>query len=514
MKQKIQTALLSVYDKGQLDEIAHMLFRKGIRIIATGGTADALAAMGIPFRRVEELTGFPSILDGRVKTLHPIIFGGLLARREEAHLRQIDKYRIPLIDLVVVDLYPFEETLHRTTDEGEIIEKIDIGGIALIRAAAKNFHYVAVIPSREEYPTLMDILQTHDATTTLEMRKTLAAKAFRISSQYDALIARYLEGGRPDDADVFWSKCALPTDAANTILRYGENPHQRATFFGRLYEIVHQLHGKPLSYNNLLDIDAAMGIMADLGTEQPAFAIVKHTNPCGVACRATIHEAWKAALAGDPVSAFGGILISNRPVDLPLAQHIDAQFYEVLIAPSFEEEALALLQHRKKRILLRYSHLPAPTHLLRSCMEGVLCQTPDSYVFDRSGVEIVTQRAPDERAWRDMKLADICVKHLKSNAIAVVKDDQLIGMGCGQPSRIDACKQAIDKAHHYGFDTSGAVLASDAFFPFDDCVRLAHQAGIRTIVQPGGSIRDKDSIDFCNAHDMCMVFTHHRHFRH
>lgn len=505
----IRSALISVYHKDGLEEILAELDRLGVVIYSTGGTQEFIASLGYAVRAVEDLTAYPSILDGRVKTLHPKIFGGILARREENHLDQLAEYDIPEIDLVIVDLYPFEETVAGTNDEAAIIEKIDIGGISLIRAAAKNFNDVVIVPSKGDYPTLLTLLRDQDGHTSREDRRRLARRAFQLSSHYDTAIFRYFSRG--DDAGAPAFKHSI--DTAQT-LRYGENPHQGGVFFGRLEEMFSKLAGKELSYNNLVDVDAAVGIMAEFRDAGPTVAILKHTNACGVATRSSLLEAWEAALAGDSISAFGGILIANRPVDLATAEAIDRIFYEVLLAPDFKEDALTLLQKKKNRILLRYHHLDAQPLSFKSLLNGVVEQHADLKTETAADLRTVTRREPTAEERDDLLFANKCVKHLKSNAIALVKDQQLIGMGCGQTSRVDALQQAIAKARHFGFDPAGAVMASDAFFPFPECVEIADEAGIRAVIQPGGSVKDQESIDYCDQHGMAMVMTGVRHFKH
>lgn len=504
---KIKSALVSVYHKEGLGPIVDALHRLGVTIYSTGGTETFIRDRGIEVVPVEDLTGYPSILDGRVKTLHPKVHGGILARREEDHLGQLAKYNIPEIDLIIVDLYPFEETVANTDDEAQIIEKIDIGGIALIRAAAKNHRDVVIVPSRDDYPTLQTILDEREGVSGLEDRRALARRAFAVSSHYDTAIFNYFN----EDGELPAFK---RSEMRATTLRYGENPHQNAAFFGRMEEMFTKLNGKEVSYNNLVDIDAAVGIMGEFEQGDPAFAILKHTNACGVAVRSTQLEAWKAALAGDPVSAFGGILITNRPLDLETASAIDELFYEVLIAPDFTDAALELLSKKKKRILLQYHHLDLQKQQFKSLLNGVVVQDADRKTETAADFTTVTKRAPKEKEVSDLVFANKCAKHLKSNTITLVKNGQLIGMGCGQTSRVDALKQAIVKARAFGFDPTGSVMASDAFFPFSDCVEIGHEAGVTAVVQPGGSIRDKDSIAAADAADMAMVTTGIRHFKH
>ncbi len=503
----IKTALISVFSKEGLEPLVLKLNSLGVKILSTGGTQSYIEQLGVPVQAVEELTSYPSILDGRVKTLHPKVFGGILARREDAHLTQLEEYDIPEIDLVIVDLYPFEDTVAQTTDEAAIIEKIDIGGISLIRAAAKNYRDVVVVASKNEYRDLQHLLDEKSGHTSLEDRRELARKAFRISSHYDTVIFNYFNRENED-----WTFNQSILD--HQVLRYGENPHQRGVFHGRLEEQLEKLHGKELSYNNLVDIDAAVGLMREFQHDEPTFAVLKHTNPCGLATRATVLEAWKDALAGDPVSAFGGILICNAAVDLFTAEEIDKLFYEVLIAPEFKADALAHLQRKKTRILLKIKYFEGQDRLFRTLLNGVIEQEADLKMETASDLRTVTKKAPAEKEIEDMLFANKCVKHLKSNTIVLAKGRQLLGMGCGQTSRVDALKQAILKAQHFGMDLQGAVMASDAFFPFSDSVEIAHKAGITAVIQPGGSKKDQDSIDYCDEHGMAMVMTGVRHFKH
>ena len=504
---KIKSALISVYHKDGLGPIVDALSRQGVTLYSTGGTETFIRERGAAVVPVEELTGYPSILDGRVKTLHPKVHGGILARREDDHLGQLAKYDIPEIDLIVVDLYPFEETVANTEEEELIIEKIDIGGIALIRAAAKNYRDVVIVPSREDYPTLQRILDERQGASSLEDRRALARRAFAVSSHYDTAIFSYFNAG--NELPVF-----KRSEMRATPLRYGENPHQDATFYGRLDEMFTKLNGKEISYNNLVDIDAAVAIMSEFEDGPPAFAILKHTNACGLAVRGTQLEAWRDALAGDPVSAFGGILITNKPLDLATAQAINELFYEVLIAPDYTDSALELLSSKKKRVLLQYHHLRQQPRSFKSLLNGVVVQDTDLQTESAADFSVVSERKPSEREIVDLVFANKCAKHLKSNTIALVKNGQLIGMGCGQTSRIDALQQAITKARAFNFDVAGSVMASDAFFPFSDCVETAATAGVTAVVQPGGSIRDKDSIAAANAADVAMVTTGVRHFKH
>lgn len=506
---KIKSALISVFHKDGLEEIVKTLIEQEVIIYSTGGTQKFIESLGGKVERVEDLTTYPSILDGRVKTLHPKVFGGILARREEDHLGQLNKYEIPEIDLVVVDLYPFEQTVASTNDQAAIIEKIDIGGIALIRGAAKNFGDVVVIPSQNEYNDLDRILSQQDGVSTLADRQRLARKAFKVSSNYDTAIFNYFASQEAEDEPAFKQSIHQ-----GQTLRYGENPHQQGIFFGEMDAMFEKIGGKELSYNNLVDVDAAVNLMAEFENDDPTFAVLKHTNPCGIATRPTVLEAWKSALAGDPVSAFGGILITNTKVDLATAEEINTLFYEVLIAPDFDQDALDLLSAKKKRILLKIKHFHVNDKSFKSLLNGVIQQDTDKSTEGKSALEARTNRVPTEAEMDDLIFANKCVKHLKSNTIVLAKNNQLLGMGCGQTSRVDACNQAIAKARNFGFDLEGCVMASDAFFPFPDCVEIAHKAGVTAVIQPGGSIKDKLSIDYCNDNNLAMVFTGVRHFKH
>jgi phosphoribosylaminoimidazolecarboxamide formyltransferase/IMP cyclohydrolase len=506
---KIKSALISVFHKDGLENIVNTLIEQNVIIYSTGGTQKFIESLGGKVERVEDLTSYPSILDGRVKTLHPKVFGGILARREEDHLSQLSKYEIPEIDLVVVDLYPFEQTVASSQDQEAIIEKIDIGGIALIRAAAKNFGDVVVIPSQEEYADLENILTNQNGTSTLSNRQKLARKAFKVSSNYDTAIFKYFDSLETEEIPTFKQSIHK-----GQVLRYGENPHQQGIFFGEMDAMFEKLGGKELSYNNLVDVDAAVNLMAEFEHDAPTFAVLKHTNPCGIATRDSVFEAWNDALAGDPVSAFGGILISNSKVDLATAEEINKLFYEVLIAPDFDQEALDLLQSKKKRILLKIKHFHVNDKSFKSLLNGVIQQDTDKSTEKVDALVTKTNRQPTEQELKDLIFANKCVKHLKSNTIVLAKNNQLLGMGCGQTSRVDACNQAIVKAKNFGFDLEGCAMASDAFFPFPDCVEIADNAGIRAVVQPGGSIKDQLSIDYCNENDLAMVFTGVRHFKH
>lgn len=490
-----------------MEDIVLELHKLGVTIYSTGGTQRYIEGLGVPVKTVENLTSYPSILDGRVKTLHPKVFGGILARREEAHRSQLEQYDIPEIDLVIVDLYPFEETVANTNDEATIIEKIDIGGISLIRAAAKNFRDVACVPSKEEYAMLLDLLKEKQGFLDVADRKELARRAFKVSSNYDVAIFNYFNEGT---ADLSFKYSIHRSD----ILRYGENPHQSGVFYGDFDKMFVKLGGKAISYNNLVDIDAAVQIMREFKDADPTFAILKHTNSCGLATRPTLLEAWQAALACDNVSAFGGIFICNRTLNLVTAQEIDQLFYEVVIAPDFDADALELLQKKKKRILLKIKDFFVRSRSFRSLLNGVVEQDTDLKIESADDLKVATKVAPTDAQVQDLLFANIAVKHLKSNGIALVKNQQLIGMGCGQTSRVDALKQAITKAKAFGFDLEGAVMGSDAFFPFPDCVEIADKAGIKAVTQPGGSIKDQQSIDYCDENGLAMVMTGHRHFKH
>lgn len=504
---KIQSALISVFHKEGLEPIVAMLKELGVQLYSTGGTQSFLEGLGAEVTAVESLTDYPSILDGRVKTLHPKIFGGILARREPGHREELQQYEIPEIDLVIVDLYPFEETLANTDDEAAIIEKIDIGGISLIRAAAKNYKDVVVVPSRADYAFLLQLLQEKSGSTDLADRQVLARRAFLVSSHYDTAIYRYFNQEQPGEA---FKQSLLHSQA----LRYGENPHQQAWFYGQLEDMFDKLGGKELSFNNLVDVDAAVGLMREFVDAPPTFAILKHTNACGVASRPTLLSAWQDALAADTTSAFGGILIANSKVDLATAQEIDKIFYEVLIAPDFDDEAQDFLSRKKKRVLLRIKDFHVQARSFKSLLNGAIEQDSDLKTESAAELKIVTKKAPTPQELDDLLFAIKCAKHLKSNTIVLARGQQLLGMGCGQTSRVDALKQAITKAEAFGFGLQGAVMASDAFFPFADCVEIAHQAGISAVVQPGGSIRDEDSVQYCDEHSLSMVFTGIRHFKH
>lgn len=503
---KIKSALISVFDKSGLDEIVKELNNQDVVIYSTGGTQAFIEGLGVHVVPVEELTSYPSILGGRVKTLHPKVFGGILSRRELAgDVEQLEAYEIPEIDLVIVDLYPFEKTVASGADHADIIEKIDIGGISLIRAAAKNYKDVVIIPSMSEYGEFVQILKDKQGFTTEEDRKYFATRAFDVSSHYDSEIYKYFAG---EDAKIKVSGGAVST------LRYGENPHQNGYFYGDLEELFVKHHGKELSYNNLLDVDAAVSLMREFKDAEPTFAILKHNNACGLATRSTIEEAYKDALAGDPVSAFGGILIANREIDLATANLINDLFCEVVIAPSFSNEAMELLKSKKNRILLTQKDIEFSSKQIRTALNGYLVQDKDLKTETAEDFKTCTKVEPTAEEIKDMVFANKLVKHTKSNTIVLAKGGQLLASGTGQTSRVDALKQAIHKAQSFGFDLNGAVMASDAFFPFPDCVEIADNAGIKAVVQPGGSIKDQLSIDYCDEHGMAMVMTGTRHFKH
>jgi phosphoribosylaminoimidazolecarboxamide formyltransferase/IMP cyclohydrolase len=503
---RIRTALISVYHKDRIDEIATLLSKLGIKILSTGGTYDFLKNLGVEVTAVENITSFPSIFGGRVKTLHPKIFGGILYRRDHTEDNlELEKYDIPPVDLVIVDLYPFEKTVASTTDEEEIIEKIDIGGISLIRAAAKNFSDVLIVPSEDQYDQLIALLRTKSGTTDLEDRKLFAAQAFNVSSHYDTHIFEY-----------FNQSAGIPVFKKSIIksvpLRYGENPHQQGLFYGNLDEVFEQLHGKAISYNNLVDIDAAIALISEF--TEPTFVIIKHTNACGVASRNTLIEAWKDALACDPVSAFGGVITANRLIDMETAEEMNKLFFEILIAEKFDENALNLLKSKKNRIILQKKSYGFPGRQFKSILNGLIEQEKDIKTEQESDFRQVTKKALTREEISDLLFANKIVKHQKSNTIVLVKNRQLSGCGVGQTSRVDALKQGIGKAKEFGLDIKGAVMASDAFFPFADSVEIAHENGITAVIQPGGSVKDAESIRFCDEHDMSMVFTGIRHFKH
>ena len=503
---KIKSALISVFHKDGLNEIVARLKEHGVTLYSTGGTLGYLRELGADPTAVESLTSYPSIFGGRVKTLHPKIFGGILHRRDDASdAAQAAEYQIPAIDLVVVDLYPFQKTVESGAAEEEIIEKIDIGGISLIRAAAKNFNDVLIIPSSEYYPDLLSIFNEGGGYTTCEQRRHYAALAFGISSHYDTAIFGYFN--QKEEIPAFRSSVLH-----HEVLRYGENPHQKGIFYGDTSRVFEQLHGKSISYNNLADIEAAVMLIGDF--DEPSFAIIKHNNACGFASRNCLKTAWEDALAGDPVSAYGGVIITNREIDTDTATEINKLFFEVLIAPSFAPGAAEILFQKKNRIILRQKMFLFGNAQFRSMLNGVLWQEKDAAVETSADLKQATDRRPDEREEKDLLFACKLVKHTKSNTIVLARDGQLLGSGTGQTSRVDALRQAIAKALEFGKDLKGAVMASDAFFPFPDCVEIAHQAGITAVIQPGGSVRDQDSVDYCNNHGMAMVFTGIRHFKH
>lgn len=519
MTKKIQSALISVFYKDGLDNIIRQLHELGVVIYSTGGTQTFIEGLNVPCIPVESLTSYPSILGGRVKTLHPSVFGGILGKRNDAtHVQEMQEYQIPAIDLVIVDLYPFEETVRSTSDEKLIIEKIDIGGPSMIRAAAKNHADVVVVAAKKDYARLELLLIGQKGEFTLEQRREFAIKAFDVCTGYDMAISNYFHQ----------TQYVQPFGKTETVLRYGENPHQQGVFYGNTDELFEQLNGKELSYNNLVDVDAALQLCAEFnhssisqGAEFPSFggdtgeavfAIIKHTNVCGVAVRSSVKSAWDAALAGDPESAFGGVLVCNETIDKATADAINEIFFEVLVAPGFDAEALQTLKTKKNRILLQQKKPLEDGTRFRSVLNGILSQGPDEGNYAEWKEAGGRETSAAEKT--DLAFANLICKHLKSNAIALVKDGQLIGKGCGQTSRIDSLRQSIEKAHQFNFSLEGAVLASDAFFPFDDCVKIAHAAGVTAFIQPGGSIRDKDSIDYCVANKLAMVITGLRHFKH
>lgn len=504
-KKRIKTALVSVYHKDKLDIIINKLHEEGVEFISTGGTQSFIESLGIPCSPVEELTGYPSILGGRVKTLHPKVFGGILGRRDLAgDTDQLFQYEIPEIDLVIVDLYPFEATVAAGADEPTVIEKIDIGGISLIRAAAKNHRDVVIVASQAQYEPLLNILNANGAETTIEERRWFAREAFAVSSAYDTAIFNYFDG---EEETAF-----RHAENDNKVLRYGENPHQRGVFYGNFDDMFEQLQGKEISYNNLLDIDAAVNLINDF--EDITFAILKHNNACGIASRPVLVDAWRDALAGDPVSAFGGVLITNAIIDKEAAEEINKIFFEVIIAPDYDIEALEILSQKKNRIILILKNNKMKTRQFRSLLNGVLVQDKDIKTETAEELKVVTEKSPNEQEIEDLLFANKIVKHTKSNAIVLARNKQMISSGVGQTSRVDALEHAIEKAGSFGFDLQGAVMASDAFFPFPDCVEIAAKAGISSVIQPGGSIKDQDSVDSCNNNGLAMVTTGFRHFKH
>lgn len=501
---KIETALISVYNKDGLDKILEKLSSLGVTLLSTGGTYDYITKLGYEAQTIESITGYPSILGGRVKTLHPKVMGGILARtNNDGDKSQLDEYDIIPIDLVVVDLYPFEETIINTNDESEIIEKIDIGGITLIRAAAKNFTDVVVVPSSEQYDEFINLLESKKGKTDINDRKYYAAQAFNVSSHYDTAIFNWINPGIDSFKQSYNN---------STVLRYGENPHQKGSFYGNLDDVLEQVHGKAISYNNLLDLDAAINLISDFS--ETTFAVIKHNNACGLASRNNLTQAWVDALAGDPVSAYGGVLITNRNIDFETATEVNKIFFEIIIAPSYDDEALNILKSKKNRIILIQKNTDFCNKQYRSLLNGVLLQDRDTLTENPSSLNNATITNPSDKEIEDLLFANKIVKHTKSNTIVLAKDKQLVGSGTGQTSRVDALKQAIEKAHNFELPLQGAVMASDAFFPFADSVEIAHNEGITAVIQPGGSIRDKDSIKYCNENNMSMVMTGVRHFKH
>jgi phosphoribosylaminoimidazolecarboxamide formyltransferase/IMP cyclohydrolase len=500
---QIKSVLISVYEKAGLDAIVSELVKLGVEIYSTGGTYSYLQTLGANPVKVEDITSYPSILGGRVKTLHPKVFGGILNRRDnKSDQDDLSKYEIPQIDLVIVDLYPFEDTVAATDNESEIVEKIDIGGISLIRAAAKNFKDVLIVPSSKQYKPLHELLINGDGKTSLQERKHFASIAFAESSNYDTAIFNYF------NKEIGLREFRKSYSNAE-VLRYGENPHQEGVYYGDASKIFEQLHGKAISYNNIGDLDAAVNLIEDT-----TFAILKHNNACGIASRDNLSDAWKDALAGDPVSAFGGVLITNKAIDKATAEEMNKLFFEIVLAPEYTDSALEILKSKKNRIILKKKPYTLPDKQFRSVLNGVIEQDRDTKVETAVDLKVVTDKAPTAVEVDDLLFANIVVKHTKSNTIVLAKNKQLIASGVGQTSRVDALKQAIEKANSFNFDLNGAVMASDAFFPFADSVEIAREAGITAVIQPGGSVRDKDSIDYCNKNGMAMVFTGTRHFKH
>ncbi|ATA88786.1 bifunctional phosphoribosylaminoimidazolecarboxamide formyltransferase/IMP cyclohydrolase [Capnocytophaga stomatis] len=508
LTKQAKSALISVFDKTGLEPIIHKMNSLGITIYSTGGTESFIKNLGIDVVPVETVTEYPSIFGGRVKTLHPKIFGGILNRQDnDSDVSEMIQYAIPQLDIVIVDLYPFEKTVASGAIESDIIEKIDIGGISLIRAAAKNFKDVLCVSSVEQYADLLDILVNSQGKTTLEQRKNFAAKAFQVSSHYDTAIFNYFN----QTEEITTLKIS---ENEGQVLRYGENPHQKGYFYGNFDDLFEKLHGKELSYNNLLDVDAAVSLISEFKHDDPTFAILKHNNACGVATRKNIQEAYAAALAGDPVSAFGGILISNTKIDSATANDINSLFFEVIIAPTYSDEALEILKEKKNRIILVQKNINLPETSIRSCLNGYLVQDKDLKTDTIEDIKYATNEKPSEEALEDLFFASKICKHTKSNTIVLAKNKQLLASGTGQTSRVDALRQAIEKAQSFEFDLNDAVMASDAFFPFPDCVEIADKAGITSVIQPGGSIKDQLTIDYCNEHKIAMVLTGTRHFKH
>ena len=505
---KASSALISVFHKDGLEPIIKKFKELGITIYSTGGTEKFIRELGAEVVPVEDVTSYPSILGGRVKTLHPKVFGGILNRQDnDSDVAQLAEYDIPQLDIVIVDLYPFEKTVANGASEREIIEKIDIGGISLIRAAAKNYKDVLCVSSMEDYDDFLNVISKGEGNTSLEERKRFATKAFNVSSHYDTAIFNYFNKNQAETV-------LKISETKGKVLRYGENPHQKGFFFGDFEAMFSKLHGKELSYNNLLDIDAAVNLMNEFRKDGPTFAILKHNNACGLATRETIHQAYVDALAGDPVSAFGGILISNVEIDKPTAEEIHQLFCEVVIAPSFSHDALEILKGKKNRILLIQNEVELPQNIIRTCLNGLLVQDRDLKTDTLIDLKYVTKKEPSKRELEDLIFASKLSKHTKSNTIVLAKNKQLCASGTGQTSRVDALNQAIHKAKHFNFDLKGAVMASDAFFPFPDCVEISHKNGISSVIQPGGSIKDQLSIDYCNENNVSMVMTGTRHFKH
>ena len=505
---KASAALISVFHKDGLEPIVKKLDELGITLYSTGGTEKFIRDLGINVVPVEDVTSYPSILGGRVKTLHPKVFGGILNRQDnDSDVSQMKEFEIPQLDIVIVDLYPFEKTVASGASEQDIIEKIDIGGISLIRAAAKNFKDVLCVSSMEDYEDFLNVISEGNGTTTLEDRKRFAAKAFYISSHYDTAIFNYFNKEKEETV-------LKISETKGKVLRYGENPHQKGFFFGDFDAMFSKLHGKELSYNNLLDVDAAVNLMGEFKNDDPTFAILKHNNACGLATRSNIHQAYVDALAGDPVSAFGGILISNVEIDKPTAEEIHKLFCEVVIAPSYADDALEILKGKKNRIILIQNETELPDTLVRTCLNGILVQDKDSKTDSKEDLKSATDKKPTSEEIEDLIFASKLCKHTKSNTIVLAKNKQLCASGTGQTSRVDALNQAIHKAKSFEFDLDGAVMASDAFFPFPDCVEIADKAGIKSVIQPGGSIKDQLSIDYCNENGLAMVMTGTRHFKH
>jgi phosphoribosylaminoimidazolecarboxamide formyltransferase/IMP cyclohydrolase len=502
----IKSALISVFSKDGLEPIVRKLHEQNVTFYSTGGTEEFIKNLGIPVVPVEDITDFPEILGGRVKTLHPKIFGGILNRQDNTtDLEQMKQFDIPQIDLVIVDLYPFEKTVASGANETDVIEKIDIGGISLIRAAAKNFKDTVIVPSVEEYNLFLEMITSENGATTLEQRKYLATRAFHVSSNYDTAIFNYF-----NTEDTYYKESI----ANGQVLRYGENPHQKGFFFGDFDAMFTKLHGKELSYNNLLDVDAAVNLIEEFKNNEPTFAILKHNNACGLATRPSMKEAYLAALACDPTSAFGGVLMANGHIDTATATEINSLFCEVVIAPSYDDEALNILQEKKNRIILKINDVPLPQRQVRTCLNGLLVQDKNNITDTKQDLKNVTIATPTDQEVEDLLFASKICKNTKSNTIVFAKNNTLIASGTGQTSRVDALKQAIEKANTFGFDLHGAVMASDAFFPFPDCVEIANHAGITAVIQPGGSIKDELSINYCNENKVAMVFTGTRHFKH